>query len=614
MFEPHFGLRENPSRRARFALRLPEPRAPGGAGPLPLRDPEPRGLRAHHRRGRHRQDHGPLRPGQPPAAARRTSRCITNSALTRARAARGDRRRFGVEPPSSRRSRRSWPRSSIASRCTRPRRAVHPHRRRGAEPRRASCSRRSGCCRTSRTAAGSCSRSASSASPSSRRSSPRPELRQLRQRITVQYRLNPLSRRGAHALHPSPPARRRRRARALFPPDSCRAVHRLTHGIPREINIVASQAMVNAYVDGTRAGAPRARAPAVRRLLVQERAGRRGTDSRARRRCPASRLRRRRPQAPSPAARRSRRCPPPPRPPMPRPMPVPVRPAAAAGARRRAGWGPAPRQPVAAAHAAPHAPVEPVMPLPRRPPSRPRPRRRRPPVAPPVAAPAPLPAAVAPERAFTRAARPAGRRRRRAAASATGASGAPRRFPSRRRRRAGRRPPRRTPPPMPARTCAPSACASSRSPRSSPPIAIGAVVIYSTDLGDFLPEDAPAAPRRRRPPSPGAAAPAPSAPGRGTPPAAASAPAETRRPPVPAFGVQVASFRTAGTAARVLHDFEVTTGLPGEVLVRAEGDRGTASSSAVSPARTRRGAPGEELLAKSLIAEGDRHPLHAAAA
>ena len=37
----------------------------------------------------------------------------------------------------------------------------------------------------------------------------------------------------------------------IFPAESAYAVHDLTHGIPREINIVASQAMVNAYVEGT---------------------------------------------------------------------------------------------------------------------------------------------------------------------------------------------------------------------------------------------------------------------------------------------------------------------------------------------------------------------------
>uniref|UniRef100_A0A832I3G2 SPOR domain-containing protein n=1 Tax=Eiseniibacteriota bacterium TaxID=2212470 RepID=A0A832I3G2_UNCEI len=77
----------------------------------------------------------------------------------------------------------------------------------------------------------------------------RPELRQLRQRIAVFYRLHPLSEddteryihhrltvAGGHAI-------------SIFPADACREVYRLTHGIPREINTVAAQAMLNAFVE-----------------------------------------------------------------------------------------------------------------------------------------------------------------------------------------------------------------------------------------------------------------------------------------------------------------------------------------------------------------------------
>jgi len=79
----------------------------------------------------------------------------------------------------------------------------------------------------------------------------RPELRQLRQRISVKYRLNPLQpdecvRYIHHRLRVAGGEPER-----IFPADSAYAVHELTHGIPREINIVASQAMVNAYVEGT---------------------------------------------------------------------------------------------------------------------------------------------------------------------------------------------------------------------------------------------------------------------------------------------------------------------------------------------------------------------------
>ncbi|HTK31582.1 MAG TPA: AAA family ATPase [Candidatus Saccharimonadaceae bacterium] len=82
------------------------------------------------------------------------------------------------------------------------------------------------------------------------------ELRQLRQRITVHYRLNPLSAEdteryihhrisvaGGHAL-------------SVFPTESCRAVHQLTHGIPREINNVCGQALLNAFVEDARAVRP----------------------------------------------------------------------------------------------------------------------------------------------------------------------------------------------------------------------------------------------------------------------------------------------------------------------------------------------------------------------
>jgi general secretion pathway protein A len=77
----------------------------------------------------------------------------------------------------------------------------------------------------------------------------RPELRQLRQRITVFYRLRPLTAEdtehyihhrisvaGGHAL-------------TVFPVETCREVHEITHGIPREINTVAAQALLNAFVE-----------------------------------------------------------------------------------------------------------------------------------------------------------------------------------------------------------------------------------------------------------------------------------------------------------------------------------------------------------------------------
>ncbi|MGD8396709.1 MAG: AAA family ATPase, partial [Candidatus Eiseniibacteriota bacterium] len=77
-----------------------------------------------------------------------------------------------------------------------------------------------------------------------------PELRQLRQRIGIKYRLGPLSRRETsdyihHRLEVAGAAD----PEAIFPPDTCAEVFRVTGGIPREINIVSSQSLINAFVD-----------------------------------------------------------------------------------------------------------------------------------------------------------------------------------------------------------------------------------------------------------------------------------------------------------------------------------------------------------------------------
>ncbi len=75
----------------------------------------------------------------------------------------------------------------------------------------------------------------------------RPELRQLRQRITVHYRLNPLSPEETAGYIHHRLSVAGGNAWSTFPPESCREVYRFTHGIPREINTVASNAMITAY-------------------------------------------------------------------------------------------------------------------------------------------------------------------------------------------------------------------------------------------------------------------------------------------------------------------------------------------------------------------------------
>src|SRR5262245_14303647 len=77
----------------------------------------------------------------------------------------------------------------------------------------------------------------------------RHELRQLRQRITVHYRLNPLSSDETlgyihHHINVAGGS-----GAQVFPTDTCREIYRLTHGIPREINTLASSALIAAYAD-----------------------------------------------------------------------------------------------------------------------------------------------------------------------------------------------------------------------------------------------------------------------------------------------------------------------------------------------------------------------------
>jgi len=79
----------------------------------------------------------------------------------------------------------------------------------------------------------------------------RHELRQLRQRITVHYRLNPLAPEETlgyiqHHINVAGG-----NGPSVFPADTCREIYRLSHGIPREINTLASSALIAAYADGS---------------------------------------------------------------------------------------------------------------------------------------------------------------------------------------------------------------------------------------------------------------------------------------------------------------------------------------------------------------------------
>ena len=78
------------------------------------------------------------------------------------------------------------------------------------------------------------------------------ELRQLRQRIAIHYRILPLSdAETARYIHHRV-AVAGGDAEELFPADTCVEIFRITNGIPREINIVAGQSLLNAFVEDSR--------------------------------------------------------------------------------------------------------------------------------------------------------------------------------------------------------------------------------------------------------------------------------------------------------------------------------------------------------------------------
>ena len=78
------------------------------------------------------------------------------------------------------------------------------------------------------------------------------ELRQLRQRIGIHYRILPLSaNESARYIHHRVSVAGGN-AEELFPSATCTEIYRVTNGIPREINVVAGQSLLNAFVDDAR--------------------------------------------------------------------------------------------------------------------------------------------------------------------------------------------------------------------------------------------------------------------------------------------------------------------------------------------------------------------------
>src|SRR5512140_610329 len=76
-----------------------------------------------------------------------------------------------------------------------------------------------------------------------------PELRQLKQRIGVHYRIEPLAPEETARYIDHRVTVAGGRSGGLFPPETTAAIHAATFGLPREINQVASQALLHAYVE-----------------------------------------------------------------------------------------------------------------------------------------------------------------------------------------------------------------------------------------------------------------------------------------------------------------------------------------------------------------------------
>ena len=77
----------------------------------------------------------------------------------------------------------------------------------------------------------------------------RPDLRQLRQRIALRCNTSPLSLQETHAYIESRLHTAGSRNHSLFLPDAVEAIYNYSRGIPRVINLLCENALINAYVE-----------------------------------------------------------------------------------------------------------------------------------------------------------------------------------------------------------------------------------------------------------------------------------------------------------------------------------------------------------------------------
>ena len=80
----------------------------------------------------------------------------------------------------------------------------------------------------------------------------RRELRQLAQRVTARYHLAPLSLGRDRGVHPAPVVVAGGEGKVGFTGDALTAVHRLSGGVPRLVNLVCDRALLAGYVQGSR--------------------------------------------------------------------------------------------------------------------------------------------------------------------------------------------------------------------------------------------------------------------------------------------------------------------------------------------------------------------------
>ena len=83
----------------------------------------------------------------------------------------------------------------------------------------------------------------------------RTDLRQLAQRITGRYHLNPLRKAGDRTIR-RPPIAGRGRIGEIFTPAALAEVHRVSSGVPRVINVVCDRALLGAYTEETKRVTP----------------------------------------------------------------------------------------------------------------------------------------------------------------------------------------------------------------------------------------------------------------------------------------------------------------------------------------------------------------------